>query len=392
MFHYTFALRNLFVFFKTHQEQTPQSEVSGEESRRGHSRKSSLLTRLFGNGDHLVEKDGSHDPRQCKECVELDLVIQRLPENRTMTELDFGSKYKLVQRYKTLGKGAEGVVKLAKSVSRRSSTSSSGSTSSSETTPISDSKLVAVKEFKKRPKNVSLEEYVSRLTDEFRTATRLHHNNIVETIDIARYHRRWYEVMEYCSGGDLCRLLQKRSLSENEINCCFRQLVEGVRYLHSQGVAHRDLKLENMLLDSHGTVKIGDFGSSHVFRANKYDSFHKARGVCGSMPYIAPEEFTQDAYDARAADVWSLGIIYFVLNFESLPWKMACITDHSFRRYLSGGLDNIGSFGRLPPGPKRLLTRILEPDPAKRITLDGIFKDPWFAGLKLCPMVMKRET
>ena len=111
--------------------------------------------------------------------------------------------------------------------------------------------------------------------------------------------------------------------------------------MHSHGIAHRDLKLENMLLDSHGIIKIGDFGLSQVFRANEFDSFRKARGVCGSMSYIAPEEYTQDEYDARAVDVWSLGIIYFALNFKSVPWKTADITDHNFKQYLNGGQDSI---------------------------------------------------
>ena len=82
MLHYTFALRNLFVFFKVHQEQTPGNQVLGDDSTKRSFKKPSLLTRLFGNGDHVVEKDGSHDPRRCKECVELDLVLQRLPESR----------------------------------------------------------------------------------------------------------------------------------------------------------------------------------------------------------------------------------------------------------------------------------------------------------------------
>ena len=342
----------------------PKKAVLRLQSSKEPFKRNESFARLLGNKEHVIQRDGSHDPRTCKECVELDLLLQRLPETRPETELEFDCKYSFVKWHKALGKGAGGVVKLAEVVSRKSIPTSTPDPASNPasipdsvlspdtglfSTSKSSPKLVAVKEFRKRRKDESLEDYISRLTDEYRIATSLHHNNIVETIDIVRHHRRWYEVMEYCSEGDMFRLLQKKSLTEYEVNCCFRQLVEAVWFLHSHGIAHRDLKLENMLLDSHGTLKISDFGVSQVFRANKFDYFHKARGVCGSLPYIAPEEYTQEEYDARAVDVWSLGIIYFALSFNSVPWKTADATDRNFRRYLNDGQVAIEPFARLPP-------------------------------------------
>jgi serine/threonine protein kinase len=375
MFH-TFDLRSLLFFFKVHQE-----AIILDDPSKSPLDKPGLFMRLFGSGDHVFGKDGVHDPSQCGECIELDLVLQRLPEDRPMTSLEFTSKYKFVKRHKTLGRGAEGTVKLAQVIPDTSSTF-----------PIdSNSRLVAVKEFRRRHKEESLEDYISKLTDEYRIASSLHHNNIVETMDIVRHNHKWYEVMEYCSEGDLFRLLQRRSLSEDEINCCFRQLVEAVRFLHSCGIAHRDLKLENVLLDSQGNIKISDFGLSQVFRSTKLDTFHMAHGMCGSLAYIAPEEYHQEEYDARAVDVWSLGIIYFALIFESVPWKTADVTDHDYERYLNDGQEAIDPFGRLSPGPRRLLSRLLEPNPLKRITIDDIFDDPWFAKLRLCPILMREE-
>lgn len=86
--------------------------------------------------------------------------------------------------------------------------------------------------------------------------------------------------------------------------------MNGVEYIHTQGVAHRDLKPENLMLDSHGTLKISDFGEAEVVQSPWESEPHKSRGVCGSGPYIAPEEFTLKEFDARSVDVWSCGIMY----------------------------------------------------------------------------------
>ena len=120
--------------------------------------------------------------------------------------------------------------------------------------------------------------------------------------------------MEYCSGGDLLSRITNGSLSsEDERSCYFAQLCNGVKYLHSIGVAHRDLKPENLLLDGTGRIlKITDFGVSTVFKNPFCSVREKLKGVTGSGPYIAPEEFTQEEYDSEAVDIWSVGIIgYF---------------------------------------------------------------------------------
>ena len=306
----------------------------------------------------------------CLECIEIDLVLQRLPETRSISELDFDTKYRFCKHNSIVGKGATGVVRLAVDAANRT---------------------VAVKEFRKKRKNEDLTDYLSKLTDEFRIAQGLSHVNVMSVLDIVRHNHRWYEVMEYCQEGDLFAIIQTRSLSEDEINCCFRQLVEGVHYLHSHGIAHRDLKLENMLLDADGNVKIGDFGVSEVFRANEWDCEHKSRGVCGSTPYIAPEEFLDGEYDARLVDVWSIGIIYYALTFHSVPWRVASPSDQNYCKFLAGGCAALEPFDRLASGPRSLLKKILEPNPARRISLDEIYADPWFARLKLCSLLMHGE-
>ena len=88
----------------------------------------------------------------------------------------------------------------------------------------------------------------------------MHHENVVHTIDFVMIGDKWYEVMEYCSGGDLFAAIQRGKMGQEEIDCCFKQMVQGVKYLHEMGVSHRDLKPENLLIDAGGHVKITDFG------------------------------------------------------------------------------------------------------------------------------------
>lgn len=151
---------------------------------------------------------------------------------------------------------------------------------------------LAHQEFRKRRKNETEKEYVKKLTSEFCISSTLHHHNIVETVDLVQDEQNhWCEVMEYCPGGDLYAAIKKGDMGAPEINSYFKQILAGVAYLHSMGVAHRDIKPENLLLDAKGHVKITDFGVSDVFRMCWEKTTHLSKGLCGSEPYIAPEQF-----------------------------------------------------------------------------------------------------
>jgi protein-serine/threonine kinase len=92
-------------------------------------------------------------------------------------------------------------------------------------------------------------------------------------------------------GGDLYAAIKRGNMSSREVHSYFKQIIHGIAYLHSMGVAHRDIKPENLLLDAHGRVKITDFGVSDVFRMCWEKTTHLSKGLCGSEPYIAPEQF-----------------------------------------------------------------------------------------------------
>ena len=272
------------------------------------------------------------------------------------------------QAEKIIGKGAGGTVRLFHKI---------GFTGPKD-------KLYAVKEFRKKKKTESQRDYIKKLTSEFCISSNLHHANIVETLDLVQdENHRWCEIMEYCPGGDLYEILRNGKMTMLEINCCFKQLINGVDYLHSMGVAHRDLKPENLLVDARGNLKITDFGVSDVFRTCWEKEPHKSKGLCGSEPYIAPEEFTGEPYDARKVDIWSTGIIYYAMIFHGVPWRMATLKDPNYAYYL----DHRGHFEpfmRIPVELAHLLERILEPDPNQRIAMDELKHDPYYSQIKVC--------
>ncbi|KAH9684162.1 CBL-interacting serine/threonine-protein kinase 1 [Citrus sinensis] len=164
----------------------------------------------------------------------------------------------------------------------------------------------------------------------------------------------------------------KGRLQEAEGRKLFQQLIDGVSYCHNKGVFHRDLKLENILLDSKGNIKISDFGLSALPQHFRDDGL--LHTTCGSPNYVAPEVLANRGYDGATSDIWSCGVILYVILTGYLPFddrNLAVLYQKIFR----------GDF-KLPkwlsPGAQNLLRKILEPNPVKRITIAGIKADEWF--------------
>lgn len=204
--------------------------------------------------------------------------------------------------------------------------------------------LYAVKEFRKRPQETS-RKYQKRLTSEFCISSSLRHPNVIHTLDLLQDAKGDYcEVMEYCAGGDLYTLvIAAGQLQVPEADCYFKQLMRGVEYMHEMGVAHRDLKPENLLLTNHGCLKITDFGNGECFRMAWETEAHMTAGLCGSAPYIAPEEYDRGEFDARAVDVWACGVIYMAMRTGRHLWRVAKKDEDEFyERYLEGRRDENG--------------------------------------------------
>lgn len=233
----------------------------------------------------------------------------------------------LVEKYgkcqEVVGRGAFGIVRI------------------SHKSDPKDSKmeqLYAVKEFRRRPQETT-KKYQKRLTSEFCISSSLRHPNVIHTLDLLQDAKGDYcEVMEYCSGGDLYTLvLAAGKLEVGEADCLFKQLMRGVEYMHEMGVAHRDLKPENLLLTTHGALKITDFGNGECFRMAWENEAHMTAGLCGSAPYISPEEYVDKEFDPRAVDVWATGVIYMAMRTGRHLWRVARKDEDEFyERYLEG--------------------------------------------------------
>ncbi|CAL9737348.1 serine/threonine-protein kinase Hrk1p [Monosporozyma servazzii] len=225
----------------------------------------------------------------------------------------------LAQKYgklgKTLGSGAGGSVKIL--------------------VRPTDGATFAVKEFRPRKANEPIKQYAKKCTAEFCIGSSLHHPNVVQTIDIfSDFHQsKYFQVMEFLP-VDFFAVVMTGLMSRGEINCCFKQIGEGVRYLHSMGLAHRDLKLDNCVMNSNGILKLIDFGSSVVFRYPFEDNITMAHGIVGSDPYLAPEVITSTkSYDPQYVDIWSMGIIFCCMMLKRFPWKAPKTSDDNFRLY-----------------------------------------------------------
>lgn len=249
--------------------------------------------------------------------------------------------------------------------------------------------LYAVKEFKRRPSE-SEKKYSRRLTSEFCISSSLKNINIIGTLDLLKDAKGDYcEVMEFCSGGDLYTLIiTAGKLEYAEADCFFKQLIRGVNYMHAMGVAHRDLKPENLLLTQQGVLKITDFGNGECFKMAWENEIHLSEGVCGSSPYIAPEEFTQEEFDPRCVDIWSCGVIYMAMRTGRQLWQLADPTkDEFFEEYLAkrkdaSGYEPIESLKRARC--RNVIYSILDPIPERRINGKQILNSEWGREIKVC--------
>ncbi|EEA28272.1 Nitrogen permease reactivator protein [Talaromyces marneffei ATCC 18224] len=234
------------------------------------------------------------------------------------TSVPFADDHGLQSKYgklgRVLGSGAGGSVRLLK----RSS----------------DGVTFAVKQFRDRHTWETEKEYSKKVTAEFCIGSTLHHGNIIETLDIIQEGGHWYEVMEYAP-YDLFAIVMTGKMSKEEIACSFKQIVSGVSYLHAMGLAHRDLKLDNVVVNEHGIMKLIDFGSAVVFRYPFENDIVLASGIVGSDPYLAPEVYDEKKYDPRPTDIWSLAIIFCCMTLRRFPWKQPRVTDNSYKLFVS---------------------------------------------------------
>lgn len=194
---------------------------------------------------------------------------------------------------------------------------------------------------------------------------------------------RWI-AMEFAEGGDLFDKIEADvGVSEDIAHLYFLQLVSGVSYMHSKGVAHRDLKPENILMSDNGDLKLADFGMATMF---EYKGQRKVSStMCGSPPYIAPEVLQcgksskANKYSPDLVDIWSCGVILFVLLVGNTPWDEPTSTSWEYQEYLkNNGRSSDNLWKRLPANAVSLLRGMMSVDPSKRFSFAQIRQHPWY--------------
>jgi len=216
----------------------------------------------------------------------------------------------------------------------------------------------------------------SQIKKEISIMKQLEHPNVVKLKEVLASRTKIFIVLELVTGGELFdRIVKSGRLEEGPARSYFRQLVSGVAYCHSQGVAHRDLKPENLLLDADGVLKISDFGLSALYDgedgASRSQMLHT---TCGTPNYVAPEVLQNEGYVGRVADCWSIGVILYVLLAGFLPFDESTMSA-LFDKIKRADYAYPDFFGK---PVTELIDTLLVADPKARATLAAVEQNAWF--------------
>ncbi|PPQ64122.1 hypothetical protein CVT24_008733 [Panaeolus cyanescens] len=341
------ASRPISVAAHTSSSQNQQSTSSRRQQRASHTVVSASQSQANGNSQH----DDSNPPLTDVYNHPAAVAYAAAHPRRTIPR--FGP-YLLLQ---TLGEGEFGKVKLG--------------------LHCQWGEEVAVKLIRRG--NVDSTVRMSKVEREIEVLKTLKHPNIVRLYDVIETDKYIGIILEYASGGELFdHILAHRYLRERDAAKLFSQLISGVWYIHQKKIVHRDLKLENLLLDRHRNVIITDFGFANRFEHRSDDLMQTS---CGSPCYAAPElVISEGLYVGSAVDIWSCGVILYAMLAGYLPfdddpanpdgdninllYKYIVSTPLSFPDYVSAEA-------------RDLLSMMLVPDPTRRTTLDGVMRHPW---------------
>lgn len=150
---------------------------------------------------------------------------------------------------------------------------------------------------------------LGKIKNETRILKSMHHSSVVKLFETFETEKHHLFVIELCAGGDLLSFVRKRrKVNETLARYLFRQILQGIGYIHSKNIMHRDIKLDNILLDYTGHVKIGDFGVGKIAAPDSLQS-----DQCGTPAYIAPEIIADKGYYGGTVDLWSAGVVLYAM-------------------------------------------------------------------------------
>mmetsp|Transcript_549 Transcript_549/g.732 ORF Transcript_549/g.732 Transcript_549/m.732 type:complete len:422 (-) Transcript_549:4349-5614(-) len=251
-----------------------------------------------------------------------------------------------------LGEGAYGIVRLARHT-------------------VSQEQF-AIKILDKR--KIKQDNLIENLRSEIRIMKSINHPNIVRLYEVLQSNSKIYLVLELVTEGELFKVIKENgAMPEDKARKIFQQVISAVSFCDKLHIAHRDLKLENILLDADGNVKISDFGLSGLY-SFEMENLIFMETICGTIHYSAPEVFSSVGYDGHVADIWSCGVILFAALTGKLPFNDEAMPE-LIESIATGRFEMPTSISR---GAQSLLSEILNTDPRTRITINKIKRHPWF--------------
>ena len=250
-----------------------------------------------------------------------------------------------------------------------------------EAVRVKDNKKFAIKIIQQRKTS---DNYRNKLwPQELQVMKEITHPGIIRTKEIIELRGEDIIicVLEFAENGILSSKLSSGALTESEAKKIMVQVFMALDFMHSKGVAHRDLKLENILLDKNNNPKIADFSYSIFCEIEEGGRVKLSTTFCGTPCYFSPEILMNKPYNPLAADVWSIAVCLYIVTNNKLPFEFG-EHDSSHEMMLEQQITKKWDFSdryknRLSPELQDLLRRMLEPDAKKRLTMKKVLKHPW---------------
>ncbi|XP_054160102.1 testis-specific serine/threonine-protein kinase 4-like [Oppia nitens] len=204
------------------------------------------------------------------------------------------------------------------------------------------------------------------------------HENTCELYDIIKANHRLYIFMEFCGGGDISGYVQKNgALSEEKTCFWFTQTAQALSFMHQNlHMAHRDIKIDNILLTENQMAKLTDFGFAKICWDEKKDKMELSKTYCGTEPYECPQIVARVPYNAFAADVWAMGVVLFCMLQNKFPFhwndKKKFIKEQKDKKYIE---ERLGT--KLSQDCRDLHIQCWTEDEGKRITSQDLLNHPW---------------
>uniref|UniRef100_A0A673ZQY1 non-specific serine/threonine protein kinase n=1 Tax=Salmo trutta TaxID=8032 RepID=A0A673ZQY1_SALTR len=213
------------------------------------------------------------------------------------------------------------------------------------------------------------DENLKKIFREVQIMKMLRHPHIIRLYQVMENEKMIYLVTEYASGGEIFdHLVAHGRMAEKDARRKFKQIVAAVHFCHCRNIVHRDLKAENLLLDHNLNIKIADFGFSNLFSRGQL-----LKTWCGSPPYAAPELFEGKEYDGPKVDIWSLGVVLYVLVCGALPFDGSTL--QNLRARVLSGKFRIPFF--MSTDCEYLIRHMLVLEPSRRLSMEQICKNKW---------------